>query len=225
MKRLTAYTRAELAELTEDEIQKLIDLECASEGIALLPPKPEKTPELELPEPDLKAYVVAGIIVSDMKHASRLLETITSGTIFKSDYSGDYNRKYLKPLKQADYNYPKIEQESYYSPELYDELKRREKAHKEQYGAWKQLEKQYDEALEARQSIASEVFKAINEARDYYFEIERIRSQFERYLVLAENNRQIAMNFLEKVANLEPYEGLRDELLQLKEEVANDSTN
>lgn len=224
MKRVHELTEAELLALDDDMTMKLIDYECALEGVPMLPPAPGPAPKKDFPEPDAQCFAVGGILTRDSVHAARILEAISSGELVETTYAGsDYNNRYLKPLRQSDYNYPKLSTETYRSPEQWDSIKDDHSSFATRKAEWDRIDKEYSSALKERATITDDVYGRIREARQHSYDRERLREEFARYMELAEGNRQIALNFLEKVKDLSEFPELREEFCPIEftvEEVA-----
>lgn len=214
MKRIDELLEAELVALDDDMIQRYIDYECALEGVPMLPPTPGLEPEKTFPGPDAKVYKIGEFMTRDSEHASRIMEALTSGQLVQADYDRDYNNKYLKALNPGEYSYPKIETAVYHSPEQWDRIKDDHSKFSVKKSEWENLKKTYDNALKERAGVTKKVFDLIQDARDRSYNRDRLRAEFARYLELAEDNRQIALNFLEKVKDLSEFPELRAEFLQ-----------
>ena len=80
MLRFTEMTDAELLALTETELEELIDLECAYEGIPLLPPKPEEPIKPANLRPDTSVFHFDDIYITDPEEARRAEELLRSFT-------------------------------------------------------------------------------------------------------------------------------------------------
>jgi len=189
----------QLLTLTDDEVKRLVDYECAIEGVPMLPPHPGPAPECAIPEPDVQCYEVGGVITTDPEHAARIITAITSGPMFSANYCGkDYHTRYLTPILGKSYNQPKIESGVYRSAEQWDKIKDENRLFEEKKTVWDNLDKEYAEALKARDHISEAVWDAISEARTKKRERENITTEFTTYKDLAQGDLDIAMNFMLK---------------------------
>jgi hypothetical protein len=198
MKRIHEMNDAEILALTDDQITKLIDYECALEGVPLLPPTPGDEPKNTLPEPDTTCYFVGGVLTTDKKLADKIYEVLTSGSLVTTDYSRDYNNKYLKPLNPEDYSYPAITIQKHRSKKQWAACEDQYRVYKEAKNQYDEIKQLYDEASKSRQNVIDQVYDKINFVRSVKNQQDYIRTEFARYLELAENNATIAMNFLLK---------------------------
>jgi len=211
MKRLEEFNDSELLELTDKGVLNLIDYECALEGVPMLPPSPGPKPKANLPEPDTQCFAVAGVMTCDADHARRILEAICGGWLVESTYDSDYHNRYLKRLCESDYNYPKITTETHRSQEQWDSIKEEATKFNMLKKEWEAKNDEYEKALKARSTITDRVYGQIESARHHFQTCERLREEFKRYLELAEGNRQIALNFLDKARDLSEFPELYDE--------------
>lgn len=222
MKRFNEMDETELLSLTDDQIMKLINYECALEGVPMLPPAPGAKPSIAMAEPDAQVFEIAGIFTMDSEHAIRILDAFNSGALYMESYPGsDYNTKYLEPLTSDKYGKPKIETKNIHSPEQWDKIKAEYAQISGKLKEWEKIDKEYSSALKERTSITDDVYGAILEARQHSYNRDCIRADFARYLELAEGNQRIALNFLEKVKDLSDFPELKTEF---RPEEASDAT-
>lgn len=213
MKRVHELTEDELLLLDDETIKRLIDYECALEGVPMLPPAPGPAPTKEFPDPDIQCFSVAGVITRDSAHATRILDAINSGALVETTYETNYNNRYLKPLLRSDYSYPKIVTEIYRSAEQWDAIKNEHSKFEILKSEWDEVNNEYSKGLKERAAITDAVMLKISNARQSSYARNRIRQEFARYLELAEGNRQIALNFLEKAKDLSEFPELREEFM------------
>lgn len=212
MKRISEMDETELLALTDEQIDKLIDYECALEGVPMLPAHPGPEPNRVDLKPDATAYEIAGIFTLNADHAAKILEAINLGQIYKESYpGGDYNTKYLTPLLQGDYSMPKIESKIRHSAEQWDKIKGPYKEYTARKSVWEKLNKEYQGAITSRASINKNCWEFVLEARDHASQREVFRQEFKIYLDLAEGNPQIAFGFLTKVKDLSDFPELKEE--------------
>lgn len=203
MKRIDELTEAELLALTDEQFNRQVDYECAVEGVAMLPPHPGQAPTNTLPAADVKVFRVAGVYTTDSDHAAAILELITSKPLFKTAHAKGYEGpEYLVPMGENDYSFPGIEKTTVFSPEQWDAIKEDQKAYDNLKKKWDGEMRIYQNAYESRKDIINQLSDRLREAQDNRYRREQIRTEFSRYLDLAENNTTIAMNFLLKAKPL-----------------------
>ena len=199
MKRLNEMSREELIALTDEQIETLIDLECAYCGAPLSIAKPMYATVPELPEEDVTYWQVFDFKFLDKTEAAEFADYINS---LKSrcttdyDYSipgyGRYNR-IVDDRKKLD---PAIVEEARsYSEIRYSELKEliRQRATAEEEN--KKLMSEFNEKQKKRFEVVNKVNSAINSAR-ISFASDRERARlYMRYLTLANGNADVAKTF------------------------------
>jgi len=200
MKRLNEYTQVELANLSDQDTQNIIDIECAFEGVRLLPPRPTEYVS-KVFEPDAAVYEVGGFRFENQDDALKITEMLKTMKLIS--YTYDYNVGY-------DYNYienkvidvPNISTKKVFSKEKYLEMKAdmlNVKKEKDNYSSQMSL---YNEIVKERKSVVDSVYEAINDAVDKETEKKRIIDQYNRYLTLADNNATTAKTFLADALHL-----------------------
>ena len=195
MKRIHEMKKEEILALTDGEIVSLIDLECAYEGIPLLAECPNK-PELIKHEKDLTAYEVAGYYFLTPEEAGRVLEILQSVAAYvKYGWAEDAG---LKRVSDADFYSPKVEVKKFYSQAKLAEITKDLEENKRALAAYEKEKERYDRILKDRTKVADRVTAVINEVVETEKDRQFYEAEFNRYLILANNNKEVAMNFLLK---------------------------
>ena len=197
MKRYEDYTTKELANLTEEEIKTLIEIECMVNGIAACYEKPDLKPIEELPQPDIEVFEVCDIKFLDKEEAIALLELIRNSksiVITDYDYSVGYSERYVKP----DTDCATLSSSKYYSKEAYDSMKEAIKCKKEAEQHNREMTEIYNKRMEEYRKLESEVNSAVYEAVAEESKFNYAKSVFERYVSMADGNIDVAKNFFEK---------------------------
>ena len=212
MKRIYEMEEKEVLELTTEKISILIDYECALEGVPMLPPPPGEKPAKKMLKPDAQVFEIGGFLTRSAEHAARILMAFNSDQLYKERYPGnDYSTKYLEPIDSDRFDMPKVETKTYHSAEQWEGIKDSHKEYAAVQNAWDKIDKEYQNALKNRKKITDAVWEKISEARDRAYNRDRLREEYAKYLVLAEGNRQIALNFLKKVKDLSDFPELTEE--------------
>ena len=120
MKTITEYTNDEVLELTDDELSKIIDYQCALAGIPLLPNQPDMPikPEYDL---DSEVYTVGGFMFRDKESAESVKDLINKQSLVKVDY--DYNIGYDYKYVTTSDSGASVEVSKHMSISTYDKLK------------------------------------------------------------------------------------------------------
>lgn len=198
MKRIYELAEEEVLALTDEQVSRYIDYECALEGVPMLPPDPGPRPVNNLPEPDVAFYEVNGLLTADEAHAQLILNAIASGTVLKEEWDYSSNVKYGKEIQGGDYSYPSIGIKRLYSADRHADNQERAIAHKHADAAWKKLDDELKKVLKSRERIHDDVWNHVTDAREKQRERGILRDKFARYFDLADGNATVAMNFLLK---------------------------
>jgi hypothetical protein len=193
MIRFEEISTEELAKLTEEDIEDLIDLECAEENIRLLPVLPQMV-DIDIDMPDVTVYEIPEIQLTNKDDAKKVLDLMNSIT---SQVTVEWKTSYdHRPIKKTT-EILQYRESHRYSQELYskiaDKVTMRETAKK----AYNEAKEEYDEIKKQRAGIVEKVMEGINQARLQDQRIANLKREFNRYMVLAENDRHIAWRFLE----------------------------
>lgn len=200
MKRLEEMSGAELCQLDEQEIENLIDLECAYAGAPLSVDKPIYSDIPKIPEADVIYYTVCGIDLTSKEEAYALADFANGlKTQVKANYDYDYSRgislskyKYIqdeRPEPQA------VEVGRAYSKNTYTELKDTLWDIAEAETKNKQLREEFAKKSKARMDIQREVKEAIRAAHLAAYEQEERTKLYNRYLYLANGSETVAASF------------------------------
>lgn len=187
----------ELAQLPEDQIERLIELECAHEGTGLLPACPEAPAKPQI-APDVTVYQLhANTTFVSREDAEKVLRFIQDhtrvGTRFlRGGWSGP------TATEPVDDDEGRISEVKHYSPAHYA----RHSKDLERYDVLKEeydkLSREYNKAAEARRSVVKRVREAVDDARDLMNTRRRIRDTFNEYVSLADGDEDMALAFILK---------------------------
>lgn len=193
-KKFEELTREEMLSLTDKDKEFYISYALADRGI-VRPVHPGAQPEIPtFPAPTEVVYECRGLIVTDKEEAEMILNL---KTVHTTDYKSDYSKKYVKPVKAADYNVS-IQKSTYYKKEVIekydDEIK---KANKLQSQYSNDL-KAYDKAMAQIREETQFIQNMLDAVYDEFYFVERAGARYVELLELAENNVNIAINFFKK---------------------------
>lgn len=190
MKIFDELTPSEKTQLSYEHKQFYIDLVCAEQGVKLLPVEPEAPIKPVVPN-DLEYAEFSGFNV-DIESAQAIMSIIKSAKVYDNNYGSG-------PLKEIDddsYNYPNLKSKRGMSAGLYS-------THKAELDNYTDLKSQYDvqqreysEIFDARQEAKNCIFNAIEDAQDFVFRQERLASEWERYVELANRDLEVAKKFM-----------------------------
>jgi hypothetical protein len=146
-------------------------------------------------------------VLSVLTDVERIGYTYTSG-----GYSGS------KIIGKLD-SYEKIElsEEKWFSKELYATVQEEKDNNDRRLQQYKNAQAEYDDAYKLRIDIVKGVMAAVHDAQDEEYKKQRYTAEYMKYLKLADNNAEIALNFLKNAhCEVEEIEGFVDSLRKLE---------
>lgn len=212
MKKINELTEQEILSLTTEDVELMIKLRKAEEGIKLIP-RPKEPSYFEIKPPDLVMYSCTlfedSLVFEDIEELNKVLNVIKET---KSKYRLEYNWNKLgsdykfatKELKQSyGAEWHSTNSTQTYSVELYNEIvdmASQNKKMKEQYE--KEL-KEYEDVISNAKWIEDEINERVLEAREKYWKLESFCRKFRfDYIPLANQDEAVAMNFMDKAYSL-----------------------
>lgn len=193
MKTYKDYTDDELMAMSDDELDSLIDLQCAINGVPLLPECPEPVNE-NLEPPDSEVFEVAGFFFAERDSAERVMEAINREVKMSLDYDWNFSSdiKYLNGYSDTGAN---ITVKKVYSQELYDSQRAERAKIKQLKDIYTKRKIEYDDIMGRREESASEVFSAVRKARDERDKKILAHQRYDRYVKLANGDAALANKF------------------------------
>jgi hypothetical protein len=191
MKRLADYTNEELLALTEEQQKRLVELECAYQGIIITPdPILQPVPEINI-EPTIEAYEIFGLIFLRSEEAVAVSKMAVMTTA--RNYNINSSKEWLEP-KINNYN-EGMKPRKFYNKTDLDKvtnlIKAQSRIEKENETALKE----YKTAHEAVEKIELALYYAIHLAKIEAEEMRRAKEVYAKHLDLAEGNATIAEKF------------------------------
>lgn len=191
MKRYTDMTDEELLALNHEQIQTLVDLELAFDGVKMVP-SPE---DVEKKKPNIKANITGykcRDFVFQNKQDALAFSKMDLYTSYYGYYDADYDLKWLHPLNNVPAEVTEVQlltKEEVMAN--YDELL-----------AWKnhrclrdKMKKEYDSYQRARNEVQSKVNKAIYDAQEAKYQIQLAEQAYAHYLDLTNGDMDTARRF------------------------------
>lgn len=194
MKNFNDLTDLEISELTSEEIERYVDYECAMEGIQLLPPHPGNPPEKVEAEKDTEIYTVGEFVFLSKESALKFFDFVTENGFYRIEGYQENRRVIL--ANPEDYYYPKMSSEMIASEQSYAKSKQQLDIYKTEKKRYDAIKERYDNAKKERQGILDGILDKIQEAVTRIKEQKQLRTIFNRYIDLADGNRETALKFL-----------------------------
>lgn len=212
------YTDQELVDIYNGEKwEDFFEFQCALNSIPFLPTHYGKEPEEVPAKPDVTSWKVGGIMFQNKEDAEEVFSLVITKTIVYDDYQSS-NIRTIRVINSDNYNYPQLKHEVNYSKELYEKIKPEVKTYEERKEAWKKVKKNYEDISELRDTLADDIHQVIVKQENTNFQYTQMENKFERYLKLAENDINIALNFLNSA--FPEYKELFPEFFKEKEIIA-----
>jgi hypothetical protein len=207
MKKFGDLTKQEIRELSYEDLNHYIELQCAVEGLPLsveLADKPEiKSIEKFTP---VSGYKISGdFLFENLEDANEVLNLIMNKNLVRR-YCDDYNFTdangrsvhYLKTINSNDYSYPEIRTESALREENHSVAKVEYNKQKEAIENYNKKYKKYQEAKKEREEIESKIETVWKYEIKHLRELEDLEYLYERYLKLANQDKKTALVFLKE---------------------------
>lgn len=199
MKYITGMTHQEILALTDEEIERMIKVKMAEEGIKILSP-PEEPKYGVIQDADTSVFVsdITGFVgMHTFEGLEEILKIIMDVGYSKVeyDYSNEINRvedfpSYANPFT--------ISTKKIYSSELYSKVKSTVSDNNKLKKIYEKELKDYEDNLSSAEWIREEVHGAVDKARRIQCEKEEMIRRYKEYLELAGGDQLIAMRFLKK---------------------------
>jgi hypothetical protein len=196
MKKINELTEQEILNLTDDQIEKMVKLYWAEEGVKMIS-KPKKPTYHTIPEPDLNRYQISGIdfIFSNIEDAEKTrdflkkLKTLRGYTYTKTGYH--------KIDQEFDNNFS-INNIPVYSTALDSTISPLKEENEKLETAYNTLNNEYKTEKQKQDELSSRIWNRVYDIRTEYAEMDRIWNIYKNdYLPLAKDETN-AMYFLKK---------------------------
>lgn len=197
MKQFREYEPSELLAMDTDEIERLTDLGCAFRGVALLPESPTPPTEVDA-GPDVTVYHAGGKMFYDEADAQKVVDLINSLPYLKTYYlAGGYSYSGPQGVKRSEkeHDMESVRKSRYWSPEHYDKHRSALAAYKEAKERYDKDRKEYERVLGERNEISKEIHAIRAEALAERNKIVTIEREFNRYVEIADGDRDQALKF------------------------------
>lgn len=198
LKRYKEYSNKEMAAMSQEDIEKLIDIECMVNGVTPLTVEPVNIEVPEIPEPDVQVYCINAdkMFFTDFEEAKAIADLINrSKSIVDTnyDYLAGYNKRYI--IKNR--NVAVVETEHYYSKEEYDQLKdtmisaeKTKEKNKSIMDEYKNLTSEY---RDLRESVINAYNNALYERACY----QNAKNVYLKYLSISNGDKGVANEYFE----------------------------
>jgi len=189
MKRYNDLKHEELVVLTEEDIERFIDIEIAYNGIM-----PVSCPEVpSLAQEGIVATEIAFEVHEILCKTEEDAIAISRMEVFRTDYdynAGGYDYKWLSPILD-----PSITKKTFYKQSDIVRIKDVLAKNKEKKSEYEKKKEAYDKYLKATGQIRSDVYAVYREAIDLQRDFDAAKLIHKKYLELANQDSVVAMGF------------------------------
>ena len=178
MKRVSDYSEKELLAFTDDQLSKLIEIECMVEGVEMVDPpgdEPAFGGNLQLKN----FYKIGGSILFPTIELANKAASLATHEMEDTSLNG----KYAASVKKVD----TVQVESYYDFAELSAVKADKESFDKVHSQWEKRQRAYNGYCKNRDKAESTVYNAINSARETLGEENKRLAQYQRYLELAED--------------------------------------
>ncbi len=200
-------TEAEILALTSDQIDQMVKLRMAQEGIKFIP-NPNVPIYEEVQEPDITVYEIQQnsntLRFLDKCEVELLFEMLTKTTSM-CDIDYNYDSGYVYFMQRSSERIDvKMETKKVYSIDLYNKVKNVMRDNKKLKKQYEELFNEHIENLNQAQKIREEISTRHYEVIVKYDYLNNLckKMKFD-YLPLADGNEDVAFNFLKKAYSMD----------------------
>lgn len=213
MKTYWDYTPQERAELTEDQVNSLLDVELMTKGVKKpVPPVLVEIPKSPLGE-KVKKFSVhyhgrygserADAVFNTLEQAQAFIDLCPSFQTF--DYEVGSEMNYLKPMTES-----KIAAEEFYSIEQINAFRSELKNRKAKTEANEKAQADFIAACKKSEEITKGVWTDWHEWLNHKRELQQIVNTYAEYTALSGGDVNVALNFLTKTYTSEKVDEARE---------------
>jgi hypothetical protein len=195
MKRIYDITDAEVLALTDEQINRFVDIECANEGVPLLPDYPVAPEYDDEPAPDATVYGVSGVsgYFANQEQALSVIAALAGCEIVSVGYGSP---KVIKSRESWEEKPSTLTEVAAWSESGYDAQREVIENNKRKKAEYDSLLSDYRSALDKRNKTSSAVYSHIEEIRATESRRQVLAREFDRYKELADGDADIAVKFL-----------------------------
>lgn len=206
MKNLEKLTEKEILKLTDEEITLMIKLKKAEEGIKFITyPEDLKCLDIESPKETLFSCsdLNYNLLFEDESTIKEIVKILKESRVYTSDYNSNigYDFKYIKTQNNLDF---RIVENKLYTKKDYDLVKESLIINKKEKELYDKNVAEYTDNEENSKWIEDDIYKIINTVKNKYYNLNNHVYRFKNeYMPLANNDEEIAMNFIKKAYSID----------------------
>ncbi len=209
LKKIEEMTYEEIINLSDDDLQDLIEISCAEKGIQILP-KPKKPEEISLEDASKTTCWVVSDIILNSREA---IETLESCLQSISDNIIDAEDHYIGTSVVGADGYVRVPTNKPYKflPEIstlinkscYEDFRKKECAFNEATSQYKEAMKYFNSSQRQVEDIADPITSTYVKYISIKTSIASLKNRIKRFLTLAKGDKEICMRFFLSTYNVE----------------------
>lgn len=211
----------EIVALTNEDIKRLCDYECAVIGVKLMDPPIE--PEKKVFTPTIEVFKVGDYYTEKEEVAQEIVAFFAKirEDLCKLEYNWKYgsDNQYIE-RNLTDYDY-KIDMKKVkaFLPQEYNELKEEMMEYKTKMSSYEGLKKEFKDNEERREKETAWIHTKISAHKSLNYKVDTAKKEFNKYLNLAGGDQKIALNFFKKSLSEEESGPVAEYLISIFEEL------
>ena len=193
MRKLEELTTDEIVALSDDDVERYIDLACAESGVPLLPPMP-MPPDKPDAEPDGVVYAVGGIRFFEREDAQRVVDI--ANDLRRADEAYAPGAGWRHKIVTAKDDPETVETVKVWTPTGWDRNRNAIQKYDDAHATYDAENKEYQAAVKARGEASEWVRRTVSGAYAEHMRRQRLERDYARYLDIADGNEVVAARFL-----------------------------
>lgn len=198
MKKLDEMSHEEIAALTDEQIDTLVDMECAKQGVAIID-KPAEPNALKVDSnPDLAVYTVGGFVFTEPGPAAEVAALLKEhqGSLVKSDYewAAGHNNYYANDYEEK----VEVTPGHILSWKKFQEIRGDLQVAETTRGDYTKEQKKWQEGYDQRAKIRKDILLKIKKHKEAEDDYQRYHAVMARYVELSDGDKKIALKFFEE---------------------------
>jgi hypothetical protein len=206
MKPFNTLTQLELATLTDEQINTYVDYSCAEKGVPLVFTVIEQ-PESLKSNSDITLWNFKEFTV-DEETGKQIAQLLADSNQYKKEYRSD---SYTLTTSEYEISRPVIVRTK--SPQLVAQEAVEKSKLTREWNAYNEAKDIQQQAMEDRQKLIDELYDEIYKARSFVNSRNSLMAAFDKYMAMANNDREIAKRFFENTYSNAQYELIREYIL------------
>lgn len=201
MKRFEDLSTKEVLDLSSEELEKYIKIECMYENVPLVQESFELSPPSEIPKQDMEVFVFKDMVFKSLELAKMARDFILEDCdAYRKQWGMDHEGQ-LEKLKSSSYEM-EIEKKQIYSNQLYEKIKDEKIRYDAQMKNYESAKNEWTDKVAEIQKVADKIADKYYDLKELDRKVDFLKKSFDIYLDAADGNKDEAFKFFE-IANKE----------------------